>query len=372
MITIDLNARVLAEEHNVYVVRPGKGYRLYREFRENSSLIAELPGLKLEANVPLDNQNLRRRVNRSRAFRAWYRRGQPSDDRPSDNLNDYNDGGGNSAAQLEGLVRTYYEKIKRGDLVIVPPKSYMDEVLIGEVRSSGTKYETVKVPRLFGNEDLPARSVRWLARLPKTELPFAILDALQKPNAAFIVERSLRGQFYKLAYGNYSINDLYSARFEVTSADFDTFDDALLQGFFNFTAANTRAIAEERENEVKRFEQAAFVDSGEYLAQLQTNINSPGFISLIGQKITPLVASVLFIIAIDVGPDAVAQTEAGNMILTNSKAAAGDACTAEVAKQAFRQIQLLGLDGWPAACERAREVAKRTGLKSPATVKREN
>ena len=42
MITVDLNARVLGEEHNVYVARPGKGYRLYREFRENSSLILEL------------------------------------------------------------------------------------------------------------------------------------------------------------------------------------------------------------------------------------------------------------------------------------------------------------------------------------------
>ena len=110
--------------------------------------------------------------------------------------------------------------------------------------------------------------MRWLARFPKTELPFEILDALQKPNAAFIVERSLRGQFYKLAYGNYSINDLYSGRFEVTSADFDTFDDALLQAFFNFTAANTRALAEGNEADVRGFIDAAFVDSGEYLAQL--------------------------------------------------------------------------------------------------------
>src|SRR5262249_13831627 len=155
-----------------------------------------LPGLKLEADVPLDDQQLRRRVNRSRAFRGWYNRGQPADDRPSRDLNNYSpDGGGNSAAQLEGLVRTYYEKIQRGDLVIVPPKAYMDEVLIGEVRHIGTRYDTEKVPRLFGNEDLPARAVRWLARLPKTELPFEILDALQKPNAAFIVERSLRAQF---------------------------------------------------------------------------------------------------------------------------------------------------------------------------------
>ncbi|WP_439360717.1 hypothetical protein [Bradyrhizobium sp. DASA03007] len=372
MIEIDLNARVLGEEHNVFVARPGKGYRLYREFRENSSLILELPGLKLEPGVPLDDQELRRRVNRSRAFRAWYNRGQPSDDRPSRDLSNYSpEAGGNSAAQLEGLVRTYYEKIRRGDLVIVPPKAYMEEALIGEVRHAGTRYDTEKVPRLFGNEDLPARSVRWLARIPKTDLPFAILDALQKPNAAFIVERSLRGQFYKLAYGNYSIDDLYSGRFEVTSADFDTFDDALLQAFFNFTAANTRAVAQDRDADVKGFVDAAFIDSGEYTAQLQTNINSPGFISLIGRKITPLVASALLVIAVEIGPAAVQEIERGNIVLRNSKASAADTCTAEVERQAFRQIQLLGLDEWPAACDKAREVARRTGLKSPATVKRD-
>jgi hypothetical protein len=103
MITIDLNARVLVEEHNVYAAHLGTGYRLYREFRENSSLILELSGLRLEPDVSVEDQQLRRRLTRSRVFRSWYNR-QPSDDRPSRNLNTHSeDGGGNSAAQLEGL-----------------------------------------------------------------------------------------------------------------------------------------------------------------------------------------------------------------------------------------------------------------------------
>lgn len=370
MITIDLNARVLTEKHNVFVVRPGKGYGLYREFVETSSLIAELPGLDLKPDIALDDQELRRRVNRSRALRAWYRRGSPADERPERALNAYSaDGGGNSAAQLISVVKTYFEKIDLGDLVIVPPKSYMDDALIGEVASEGIKPGKVKVGRLFGNEDLPSRSVRWIAKIPKRDLPFGVLDALQKPNAAFLVERSLRGQFYKLAYGNYSIDDLYSGRFEVTSADFDTFDDVLLQAFFNFAAANTRAIAEGRDEDVCGFAEAAFIDSGEYLAQLQTNINSPGFIALLSQKITPLVASALLLVAVQVGPAALAEIEAGTFVLKNSKAPQADLCTAEVEKQVVRQIQLLGLDKWPAACEKAQEVVKRTGLRSPATIK---
>lgn len=35
-------------------------------------------------------------------------------------------------------------------------------------------------------------------------------------------------------------------------------------------------------------------------------------------------------------------------------------------------IQLLGLDEWSEACKKAREVSRRTGMRSPATVKRDD
>jgi hypothetical protein len=234
MIEIDLNARILPEEHNVFVVRPGNSYGLFPEITQQETLILELPGLDLTSGQRPDDADLRRRVNRSRALRAWYNGTQDKDSKPDLDLQKYSPvEGGASAAQLVGLVRTFFEKMKAGDLVIVPPKSYMDDAWIGEIKTSSYEVEPIKVGRLFGDEILPGRSVRWIAKIPKRDLPFGVLDALQKPNAAFLVERSLRGRFYKIAYGNYSISDFYSATFEVTEADFDTVDDVLLQAFFN-------------------------------------------------------------------------------------------------------------------------------------------
>jgi hypothetical protein len=135
-------------------------------------------------------------------------------------------------------------------------------------------------------------------------------------------------------------------------------------------AANTKAVDELNGAPVLGFVEAAFRDSGEYIAKLQTNVNSPGDISLVSKVITPLVASVLFLLAVEVGPSAKAEAQNGTLILRNSKAAENDPCTAKVFESSMQILKLLNLDDWPAACERAQEVAKKTGLKSPAKVER--
>jgi len=201
MIEIDLNARILPEDHNVYVIRPGSSYGLFSEITQQSTLILELPGLDLTSGQRPEEEDLRRRVNRSRALRGWYNGTREADSKPEMELERYSPiDGGASASQLVGLVRTFFERMKVGDLVIVPPKSYMDDAWIGEVTGGDYEIVPVRVGRLFGDEHLPGREVRWIARLPKRDLPYEILDALQKPNAAFLVERSLRGRFYKIAY----------------------------------------------------------------------------------------------------------------------------------------------------------------------------
>ncbi|UQR66681.1 hypothetical protein LRP30_16120 [Bradyrhizobium sp. C-145] len=370
MIEIDLNARVLPEEHNVFVVRPGNSYGLFAEITQQNVLLLELPALGLESGTRPDDDDLRRRVNRSRALRAWYGGTLDENLKPNLDLATYSaTEGGPSTAQLAALVRTFFERMKPGDLVVVPPKSYMEDAWIGEIASESYVVEPVKVARLYGDEILSGRAVRWITRIPKRDLPYEILDALQKPSAAFLVERSLRSRFYKVAYGNYSISDFYSAKFEVTEADFDTVDDVLLQAFFNFVAANTRAVQEPGQ-QVLGFGAAAFKDSGDFIPKLQTNVNSPGDISLVSKVITPLVASVLFLLAVDVGPSAKAEAEQGTLILRNSKAAENDPCTAKVVESSMQILKLLNLDDWPEACQRAQEVAKKTGLKSPARVEK--
>jgi hypothetical protein len=367
VIEVDLNARILTEGHNVYVARPGRDFRLFPEFREAGLLLLELPGLGWLSGQQLSDDDLRRLVNRSRALRGWYRV-RTDDPKPSTDLHDYTTGGGKSTSQFAGYARSVFDRMNLGDLVVVPPKSYKDDALIGEVASNALEVETLTVSRFFGSDDLPGRRLRWIGRIPKRELPYSILEALDKPGALFLVERSQRGVFYKLAYGNYSIDDSYSARFDVTSADFDTMDDVRIQAFFNFVAANTKAVTDG--SPVRSFAEAAFLDSGEYIPTLQTNINSPGSLMLHARRITPLVASILFLLAVDVGPAAKAEVEAGTLILRNTQASTEDPCSARVFEVSMEMIRLMNLDDWPEACAHAQEAAQKTGLKSPARVQR--
>jgi hypothetical protein len=177
MIVIDLNARILPDEHNVFVVRPGSNFGLFPEITQLATLVLELPGLDLTTGKRPEDNDLRQRVNRSRALRAWYNGTHDQDSKPDLNLQKYSaTDGGASAAQFVGLVRTFFERMKPGDLVIVPPKSYMDDAWIGEIKSASYEIEPAKVARMFGDEILPGRAVRWIAKLPKRDLPYAILD----------------------------------------------------------------------------------------------------------------------------------------------------------------------------------------------------
>jgi hypothetical protein len=71
VIVIDLNARVLSADHNVFVARPGKEFRLFHEIVPTENLLLEMPGLELISGRKLnDYTDLRARVLRSRAIRS--------------------------------------------------------------------------------------------------------------------------------------------------------------------------------------------------------------------------------------------------------------------------------------------------------------
>lgn len=92
--------------------------------------------------------------------------------------------------------------------------------------------------------------------------------------------------------------------------------------------------------------------------------------NIYSSKITPLVAAVLFALAVNYGPDAFSAAEAGLIRIGNSQAPADDACVADIQAQALAQIKLSGAIGWAEACDKARQAAGRTGIKGPAKVAR--
>ena len=365
MIHVDLNSRVIPDGHQVFMVRPGSGYRLYPMFTEERGIFADLLGLELEKGVALDEQkNIVGQLHRARKIRAHLR--GFDDEPPSRDLKDYADYlSDRSISQLNRILVGYFKLAKKGDLVVVPPRAFAQDALIGELLDDPTSMITRQFPALYGKEWLYGRSVRWCGRLEKGKLSQYLLDLGTKPNAMVLLPRDERLPIYREAFGSYILRGEYRARFDVDDPEFTTSDDLYIQLFFNFVAANSKRIQDGKQ--VGSIRDAAFDDLGQHRLELQSNINSPGFLNLISGKVSPLVASALFAIAISVGPEAVSAAEEGTILIGNSQDA-DDPCTVEINKEVIQHLRLLGVDKWPEACRVARKVRADTGLSGQATV----
>lgn len=370
---VDLNTRIISKDREVYVARPGRGYRLYRDIVDGEVVVADLPFLDLRKGVPLQkHKDLDAHIRRSRALRAWYRR-KKEGDKPSLELSDYVEGKADASIhQLRAIVSGYFEKLQKGDLVIVPPSAYSQQAMIGEITDGAEEYLRIKVPRVYDDEFLTGRQVSWLAGIEKRRLPTPILDTLEKPNALFLLAREQRQTIYEAAFGSFvdlsTVDPDFIARFFVANQSYTTSSDIFLQAFFNAVASNQKAI--DGGQKIKGVQAAAFDDLGGYAPELRTNVNSPGFLTLVSKKTTPLVAAALLALALDVGIEAPKALEEGKIVIENSKAPPDDACSAAVWKDTLDQLKLLGLaNEWPEACKIAKVATEKSGVTGSVKVR---
>ena len=370
MITVDLDTKILPQNHEVFFARAGDGYRLYPEFVAEEAVFADLPGLGLTPGVAFaDQDKLNQRLHRSRALRNWHV-SQKNEPRPSDDLNDYPAGAGDGGiSQLRGALSGFFERAKKGDLVVITPYKFSDLAYVGEFTGGPQDIESFTVPRLYGDDELQGRRVKWRLSVVKRYLDDEILNISAKPNIFVTLPRSVRRALYEEVYDGFTFDGDFSIRFDVTQEIIKSYDDLLIQSFVNFVAVNTRALDDGTGENFVAFKDAAFVDAGDYTPELRVEVSSPGFINLYSPKITPLVVAALFALALTVGEDAFSAAKKDMIRIGNSQSAADDACVAEVQKQALNQIKLSGADGWAEACERARQAAIRTGIRGPAKVK---
>jgi hypothetical protein len=368
-IEVDLRTRILPPDHQVLIARPGKEYRLYPFFTENHVIGPELPGLDLTAGVPLP-PDIDNRIKRSVRLRNWHERNRPMDHIPPRNLQSYEGAyDQNRLGQYRGIVTGYFERAKKGDVVIISPKSFEQDAIIGELLGDPTEFESIRLQK-FEGDPLTVRRYRQLARVPKSKLNTRILNIIGKPNMLVLLEKQFRREIYSLAYGNFALQDDFNTRFEVGSDDFNTDDDFLIKLFIRFVTNNTIKTTINGEDEVDSIVKSAFNYAGDLAPELQMNINSPGFIGLSSKYIIPAVISVMFALAVTIGPEVAQAALDGHVLIGNSAAPHGDLCTAEVAEAALKQIKLLGLDKWAEACEYARKVAQHADVTTSATVVR--
>lgn len=375
VITLDLRFRVVPADRQVFIAFPGKGYGLYSTFYKLNRIFPQLPGLDLFPGRPfLEQPEILARIARARRLRNWHRSKRQSDP-PSRRLSEYDrvDAGLHTH---KGVLAGFFERAKKGDLVFVPPGELVGYVLIGELQDEPENFENIEIPELFERDEVPARGVKWLATAPKTDLSLGMLRRFPKPNAFTTLDREFYREIFSLAYGSYSLDDLYVSRFDVTEADFNTIDDYRIQQLFNAVAAISQQRNAGNPDGLKSIQAADgwdgiidLLSDHSYIPDLSVNINSPGSLTLSCRRTVPLVVAALVALSAMGAKETWTAAEAQTLVVKNSAAPAGDSCTADVAEETLEQLKLMGYARWQNLCKKIAETKANTGLKEQSSAK---
>ena len=302
---IDLNTRIIADEHRVFLTRPGKQSRLYDAFAEASVVGPELPSLRLEQGKEItDISKLQAQVTRSVAVRNWIKAGRNPKEKPGEDLNNFSRVKTlRSIGQHIATVRGYFETAKKHDIGVMYPHAYNKEVIVYEFTEEPIKKYLFEAREYSKNEELTVRKYKELVRIPKRKLPQHIIDIIQKPNSIVQLSFYDRIFFYNLAYGSYQFEDEFSSRIDIRSPEYNTYDDLVLKALMNYVSANYLALRDQSGSDLPPeaipFRDAMLLNLGDDAPELSTSIHSPGFHRIRSSHLIPALVSVIVALAVN-------------------------------------------------------------------------
>lgn len=365
LLEIDIATRVFGRAEDIYIVRPGADFALYDEFRAQSRVFLDFPGFGLNPAQPFPEQaEARVMATRSIAVREWHLAGQAGVPPDRDLASYRRKVHGRRVGKYVAAIRRLNYDLPVGAVIVVPGPHLFSEVLIGEI--SGSRV-AVNIPA-YPDETLLGRDVRWLARRPKARFSEEFVEKLKTRNPITQLDRSLREEVLRAAFGQYVIGDHFTARLETTEDDFSTLDDLTIQTLVNFVAgailASEQGLTEEGS--------LGIVDALDLLRahrdavpEFTSNINSPGFQRLLGATIAPLV--IIMVMTAAMSGEAVA---ADNLAAVNSKGTAQDVCAIRVQEKAKAAVKIMRIDDLQRACEQIVATQKQVGLKTSMKVRK--
>lgn len=365
---VDIQTRIIPADERLFVVFPGKSHKFYADFARESVVFLDLPGLDLApyATTP-EPIILGKLLSKSAKLKSWHLQGRDPASEPERDLAQYPAQAiPKRRAQIAGAARELYFGLRRGELIIVPGPGYFSEVLVGEIADDPedkTTYQHTK----YGNDAMPARKVNWIAKVPKWNLSEELIKRLQLRSPLVLLDRSLRGEIYRLSFPNYVHGDHFSAQFETTKAEFSSRDDLNIQLFLNHVSAILHEI-EQDPNGVGIVTLSAALGivqrAPDFVPELAIEINSPGTLTTISKRITPLVAAALLAVML--------HTPAGaappKVTVVNSLSPSA-ACVFDVNEKVQKTIDRLGGAEYREECARLHPTRDRTGLKTRAKVR---
>lgn len=360
---IDLNTRLLGDDHKCYILFPGQGYRFFEEMRRTNSIFLDVPGFPLGPSEDVsDAKDLVERVTISDRIKEWLNDGSPKDKPPVRDPKDLKGYRSTTAKQqFAGLVRGFLHTLKPGDVVIVPGQSYEHDVLFAEILPTKERH-FVEVAHYPG-EKIPAWKVKWLKTVPRRKIPGWLEQKIPSPNPLRQIESHYYSQVLDIAYERYFFRGEFVCKFKVGSKEFSALDNFLFQQILLYTSAlhesrheaNIQGISEKPIAVV-----AAGIEFSEDIPDQRIEINSPGHIVVYARNLIPVVAAALMTLSSVAGPDALA----AEIVIVNTadNSQISKECEADVHQEVIGDINTMGYARWKELCEIEMQARRRTQI----------
>lgn len=370
---VDINTKIIGNDFQVYSLFPGEGYKHRQTMINENVVFLDFPDLDIPTTQSgFSKAKFINSVVQSASVSSWISQGKPVGSNPAHSPQSFLKSKRTQKRMryvnaLEGL----FAKAKRGEVVLLPDRGHYGELLIGEFigEPSDVTYTVVN------GHKYPSRKVKWMGKKSQHKLSAEFLRSIRTANPLVIVERSKRRPFYEAAYQSFILGDDISAKFLVGGESFNSRDDLLLQQLINYVAALYEDYDEEKvvagATREGMFETIlGMSDPDTYSPDLTMNINSPGYISLLSEKLTPIVVATIFALAVSAcGPAGTVPQDLTNTVIELSISGVDDdPCAIAVKDIVSRSINAMGYDNWQNVCKIAKELTGTAEVKAPATV----
>jgi hypothetical protein len=367
---IDIKTRFLPDDHAVYVLFPGDGYRFYADMVRQSVVFMDIPGYPMDSIQELrDADDVVERYIVSDGIASWHRSGRDGDlpPRTVDDLGRIRrtETRRNTSTQ----VYNFFTRIRPGDVIVVPCQGYEGEVLLGEIASNRIVSANSSY---YPDEVIPARRVNWIRKIPSADIPSWLDRKLRIPNPVHLIERESVKYIYDKMYERYYRDEQFYCKFDVTSEEFSSYDNFVFQQIVMYTAALHGLRMEGALDDISKHSIAGLASSIGYsndIPDQSVEINSPGHIVVYAKNIIPIVVASMIAISATVGVGA----QNANIVVTNSvdSSALSQECQVEVAAEVKEDLTAMGYDRWQELCQLEVQARQRSGLEAGVTVAEE-
>ena len=175
---VDLRTPILLPDHRVFMARPGENSRHFSEFEEARAVGPIIPGLRLNRHIPIaEQEGLEYALYLAHHMKSTPRndlealfgevQGQAPTLHATDDAHRRERFGPpamrrQTRDQYLAILRGYFQRAKRGDLVVIPTKSYLDRSILAEFSGEPADVVYVELNYKGVQFEIPARPFREL------------------------------------------------------------------------------------------------------------------------------------------------------------------------------------------------------------------